>query len=582
MDSTEKAKSEEIPQPSKSLSDQALWRHKNLNPCSSMTPEKPIDPPRRSRNRSAAFSLKEVRDAARKLQKPEPYLSARPSVPVAYTKEHLASSPVAKSKRRENLSKLPEKYKILDKFFNGLDSSIRLLRMKGSMTTFTNISPKLEYLTDRRFTHSHLAQLKFILPEAIQLKKILVYDERTSCMKPELHIDLDVKAVEASYNVQLGSGHVQLRKIFRSCLVDFYKAHPQGDEIPEEVLPAPFNYSKGSGETNPTRTPDSLMITEIPQRAPSEVSSSSHLSQSFRKSFSQKAKERLTSEEGVVACGQATESPVSRPSFSQLKPQNKCPLPETPSLKKVYSDATRDVERLYHEVSSACLPASPPFATPIKHANSDTKSNSSSATPVQCVSTPAKLMSSTPMLPAPKRCYMTPDDQLTESPNKLVKRPSRNRSLKFDTPDKNAKAEDDAEVQGCPSVADDILDILPEDLLKSIREKEEKALLEQNPAISEAKWRKQMIASLPKLFDMVYFLFQSIGRSVLSKEELIHRLLSSRMDIVDRREIEEQLKLLLGLAPEWIYEKFASSGDCLCGVKKIASPELIRSKLMAQ
>lgn len=38
---------------------------------------------------------------------------------------------------------------MLAQFFDSLDSSIRLLRLKGSMSTFTNICPKIECLTDR-------------------------------------------------------------------------------------------------------------------------------------------------------------------------------------------------------------------------------------------------------------------------------------------------------------------------------------------------------------------------------------------------------------------------------------------------
>lgn len=40
-------------------------------------------------------------------------------------------------------------YEMLAQFFDSLDSSIRLLRLKGSMSTFTNICPKIECLTDR-------------------------------------------------------------------------------------------------------------------------------------------------------------------------------------------------------------------------------------------------------------------------------------------------------------------------------------------------------------------------------------------------------------------------------------------------
>jgi hypothetical protein len=43
-----------------------------------------------------------------------------------------------------------------------------------------------------------------------------------------------------------------------------------------------------------------------------------------------------------------------------------------------------------------------------------------------------------------------------------------------------------------------------------------------------------MIASLPKLFNMIHFLFQSIKRSVITKEELIHKIIASHCDVVDR------------------------------------------------
>jgi hypothetical protein len=50
------------------------------------------------------------------------------------------------------------RYEILGEFFDSLDSSIRLLRLKGSTPTFTNICPKIESLTDRYF---YLFYLKF-------------------------------------------------------------------------------------------------------------------------------------------------------------------------------------------------------------------------------------------------------------------------------------------------------------------------------------------------------------------------------------------------------------------------------------
>lgn len=43
-----------------------------------------------------------------------------------------------------------------------------------------------------------------------------------------------------------------------------------------------------------------------------------------------------------------------------------------------------------------------------------------------------------------------------------------------------------------------------------------------------------MIARLPRLFDMIYFLFRSIKRSFMTKEELMHKVISSHLEITDR------------------------------------------------
>jgi chromatin licensing and DNA replication factor 1 len=50
----------------------------------------------------------------------------------------------------------------------------------------------------RRFTYSNLAQLKYIMPEAIVINKILLRDHKTCCMKPDLQVNLLVDAVEDS------------------------------------------------------------------------------------------------------------------------------------------------------------------------------------------------------------------------------------------------------------------------------------------------------------------------------------------------------------------------------------------------
>ena len=92
-----------------------------------------------------------------------------------------------------------------------------------------------------------------------------------------------------------------------------------------------------------------------------------------------------------------------------------------------------------------------------------------------------------------------------------------------------------------------------------------------------------MLSCLPKVFNTVLLLFQSAKCSVITKQELLHKIVSSQCDIVDQSksssiererdqlshfinvpgEVEEQLGLLLELVPDWISGKTASTGDFL-------------------
>ncbi|KAK6164490.1 hypothetical protein DH2020_001354 [Rehmannia glutinosa] len=520
------------------------------NPWSVKTPGKPADPPRRSRHRGAALSIKEIREAALKLRERGSDPPARIDPVVESEIGH-----VAKPKKTAGAEiKLPEKYELLDKFFNSLDSSIRLLQLKRSATTFTNISPQIETLTDRRFTYSHLAQLKFIMPEAIVVEKVLRHDERTSCMKPDLRITLNVEAIESKSKSKSLSGNLLLRKVFRGRLLEFFKSHPEGDEVPEEALPEPFSRLKENASAKSAQPSASSSMSETPSLASfgRQTVTGSHLSPSFKARFAQDGTIHHTAN---LKQGQSVDS------------ENK--FPGSPSGKETSPIAMQKC--------SSYTPSKSPPETPVKCINSIKDDEQSSVgiipglrTLVDLASTPAKLMSSTPLLNPPKRCYMSPDDNNSyRSPSKLVRRPPPNRPLKFDTPVKNQSS----------STGDDILDILPEALLQSIREKERLAAMERDPSISQAKRRRQVIASLPKRFDMIYYIFQSIRRSVVTKEELVQKIINGDLEVTDKREVEEQLRLLQELAPEWIYEKSISSGDLLICVNKISSPEMIRARL---
>ncbi|XVF32413.1 hypothetical protein REPUB_Repub17cG0080300 [Reevesia pubescens] len=597
-------------------------RSLNLNSKSpiSKTPEKQSTQLRnRARNRGVALSVQEIRQVAQTRRKP-------PTDQVKSARKQTFSTPTESSPPKTSgdcLDKLPEKYEILCEFFYSLDSAIRLLRLKGSMQTFTNISPKIEYLTDRRFSYGHLAQLKHILPEAIEIKRAMIFDEKTSCMKPDLHVSIIVDAIDFGDKSKSETKNLKLRKVFRARLTNYLKAHPEVDEIPEEDLPEPFNRLKQNTQLDMIKGPISLssdksstdtmteqqsltaqaeIIQEEARPQPFNHSNSnsklavemladvvndqqpvvaSHVSRSFRKRFSQKATTKA--QEAVQKSSKVSlrSSIFQDPELCADRSVNSEETSSAPTrspTKFLFKPTTSEIS------SRTCL-----LATPVKEMNplktendSPIKAGSIQSTPAKLASTPARLMTATPTLQPQKRCYMSPDEVSSNLPNKLVRRPLCTRSLKLDTPVKEKKVVDEVhEMAGKPvdNDKDDVLSVLPVSLLHSIREKERKAMEERDPAISQAKRRQRMIACLPKLFNTIHYLFQSIKRSVITKEELLHKIIAGHCDITDIGEVEEQLKLLQELAPEWMSEKMGSAGDLLVCVNKITSPESIRRRL---
>ncbi|KAK9164714.1 hypothetical protein Syun_005616 [Stephania yunnanensis] len=568
------------------------------------TPERPIQPPQRVRNRSAALSLKDVRTAALGLRRSGRESSLdRPESTESQRNGSRSSSNLA-AKSRKLPIKLPEKYEILGEFFDRMESSIRLLKTKRRTRTFTNISKGVESMMDRRFTHKHLAQMKHILPEVIEIEKVLSCDEQTLCMKSDLQITLQGDALESKLEEKKGSEYTDLRKVFRSRLLEFFKAYPEVDDIPEEPLEKlsrekkrerkkgreatkkePFNQSKPnvSMSTNPTS------MLSLPAGSSSDTLTvdngmvASHLSRSIVRRFVGKVPIPESKKSQVLAI---TSPPIailensgssngnsSSSVISHIKPSSKLPI--------IQSQLSSD-EYLVRGRSTSSLEGNgvDTGGQMEKKQSFQMEIDQRQVTPAKDILTPARLRTSTPDLQTPKRSCISHDDDVTVSPDKLLRRPPTIRTLLFPTPVKNNQAKDEMNNQeGRSSFDADIVKLLPESLLQSIREKERKVAEGCDIAISQAKRRRQMISCLPKLFNMIHLIFQSANRCVLTKEELIHKTITSHYDIVDRYEIEEQFKLLLELVPDWISEKVGFSGDVLLSVNKTSSPDLIRRTL---
>ncbi|CAA0386411.1 unnamed protein product [Arabidopsis thaliana] len=450
--------------------------------------------------------------------------------PIKTVKRQIFSS----SPKPESVIKLPERFEILEEFFNGLDTAIRLLKLKGSSTTYANICPKIEYLTNRIVSYDHLAQMKHIYPEAIELKRVLKFVEDTCCMKPSLHIKLNTDAIVVEDTI-CGTKYMELRKVFHSKLVDFHKAHPK-DEIPKELLPEPFN---------------------SPQR---------------------------DSYSGIVSVGLG-EPKLEVGGFDVHMEEIE---QEEQDVNKVIPDST-----LSHIESRI-------VETPVKDLS----------TPSKDLSTPIRLMSATPTLQLSKRCIeLTPeggDDNSVRSTNSLARGPSR--SLNFDTFEEDAIEKDDigneSDDKGINYEEDGLLqsvkgpsrslnfDTLEEETIVkddiSNESGDEKSNYEGDNASDDDSLLQSMIErpktepekhNLPQLVNLIHRVFHSTNRTVITKEELLYKIIANQINITDRREVEEQLSLMLQLVPDWISETKASSGDLLVRINKMSTAETVRARL---
>lgn len=528
-----------------------------------LTPEKQIQLPRRAGKRSSSFSVTDVRKIAMGLRRTRSRDENQRDLEGLDEELRRKSESVSVSSTAGNIAKLPENYEMLAEFFNCLDSSLRLLRLKGASSTFTNISTSIQNLTERRFTYKHLAQLQHILPESISIKKVLLRDEATSCMKPELLVSLQVDAMKNKVKLKGESVYSALRKVFRSRLVQFAREHPEGSEIPEETLPHPFGHTKQSMATESSESIPSVLAVPSTSVSPVEkLTTVSHFAGSFKRRFSQR-----------IPCSDEMKCPLLflsgkaplKMDHQKMEEDSKKPITSynSPSLGK--APLKRDHQKMEEDPN-----------TPITSYSSPSKGIIySESTPVKEISTPTRLMSTTPELQIPKRsCKGKTDD----TPQKeVVKRRARTRL--FQTPRKNVMF-DGAESLS-ENLEDDILGFLPESLLQDIKEKERIAIEERETNAAGTWSRKKMIANLPRLLNSILLIFQTGNRSVITKQELVHKILSSNCNVIDRNEVEEQLVLMEELAPDWISQRKALTGDILYRLNKMSSAQEIRQRLAA-
>lgn len=72
--------------------------------------------------------------------------------------------------------------------------------------------------------HRHLAQIVYIIPEAVNIDKVMVHDKKTSCMKPEMIINLILDIVKGHSE---HSDFLALHKVFVTRVTKYFAMHPE-------------------------------------------------------------------------------------------------------------------------------------------------------------------------------------------------------------------------------------------------------------------------------------------------------------------------------------------------------------------
>ncbi|KAK6123645.1 hypothetical protein DH2020_042614 [Rehmannia glutinosa] len=129
----------------------------------------------------------------------------------------------------------------------------------------------------------HLSFLAFALKgdelRFFKIDKILIHDDKTKCMKPDMKIELLFDVVKDHTEE---STFVALSNRFSSRLRDFHITHPEGCDVPEAALPEPFS-QKSIAIKADSISEDLSIVSET------KILNSSHIPPSFKRQFYQKA-----------------------------------------------------------------------------------------------------------------------------------------------------------------------------------------------------------------------------------------------------------------------------------------------------
>lgn len=448
---------------------------------------------------------------------------------------------ISRPPRNQLISVSSTRYTPLAELFDRIVTSARLLTMRKKLPTFQNIRTVIKVLTQRILSYSDLAQIKYMLPEALNIEKILIHDKKTLCMVPDMKITFLLDGIGFDSNQ---SAFITLRQIFHQRLLDFFNDHPESSEIPVAMLPEPFN------QRIQTDLPRHNFEIPPSESAPLECELPS-VAQSTRKHFSQKI-ERPEMDKTLLLASPVPPFSVNFADKVELStavlPQKECSL----------------VSNSANTVSPAVLLSSPQCSNAI----------TTESPLVKVPMLPHPLIVQTPVQPTPaKRFSELSSCEKIDSETRVIGYTAAKRSLNFESEQYNDCSLGTAVTKSIH--ADGEVTVAPSFNLEA--EENDNHNRSQTGLVNY----KQAPAFSIGLMNTVETIFRSANGPLITKEELLQKIIAIDLDILDIGEAEEKLKLLEEVAPDWIFGKIVPSGDLLYGIKKISDLESVRARLSA-
>lgn len=504
------------------------------------------------------------------------------------------------AKFREGELEILERHKTIVELFDSMNCSLRLLVMRKKSPTFQNISAQVEVLTQRRFSYGHLARIKYLLPEAIQMDTILVHDKKSLCMKPDMKIGVLFDVVEGHDEE---SDFIALRQLFASRLVDYFIKHPEACDIPQAILPGPFNQSKEAAfedkagdhstavfcepfsEISETIAPEPMITDQSREYLPAAIESQmlstpSHLRPSFNRHFSQKT---FSEEEKVQLLASPVPSSVSPSCDLHNEHLNEARTGEFPEFCSKFNFRT-NLDIKSERARQLCIPFSKSTSfnpLPSQPINPEVSADVYTSTSPKCKpdSSVDKLLLETPAQSTPRRAMHSSDEKhkdTTGQKQTLSCKPAK-RVLDFSYIEADKGASEyyeflhDSSTQPLAGSSS---------LLKKVEGSLGHSSVDQKTCQSDTV-HQQLSIQLPDLVSLVHHIFQSVNFSPITKEELVHKIILDSLDIVDRWEVEEQIGILEKRVPDWICRLPAPSGDVLYKIKKMSDLDTVQAMVIA-